>query len=458
MNGKSNSSVVKKKEIEIESNDKKIQKRKEKYLKKVSIDHVDDEEFRRLYYFDKRIVKTLYNKLIQVNKKLKEEYLLWALSYLLFKHSHEKKAMEYGVSRRTYQCRIWDVFNAIDSLKPITSFSDRKKTSIKNEFNSSEEESYISLILDVAFFPFSNREVQYVGKGGPGLIYEIGFSPIDGEILYLNGPHPAAFQNIMVFREGFLYDTDFEKGEMVLGTKSHRGEPDKIITPHLDPSNTEQELQNNWLKSKRQVSDKIMGIIKQFKISHTGWSSSIEKHQLAISFLLYAINLTIIRDRDPKLLDEINDRHSDISYQQHLQQQHHSQSHQPHHPLQVQPQSISLFQSHLFKSHLLHQPQYNDEENDHDDEEDTEYDEHNNNRLNKYIINNIKNKNNLKYINNLNNSNSTISTINNTNSYEDYDSDEETIENHSNSIFTKNNHLNKPMFFCISSRAHIEKV
>ncbi|KAM9992057.1 hypothetical protein ACTFIZ_012733 [Dictyostelium cf. discoideum] len=251
-----NKSEKKNKKIKIDKKNKKVKKEKKK---RIEIDDINDKKFKKKYGFTKIVVLQLWSDLEHYNNSITEQDVLWTLDYLRYYSGFDDRASKYDISDRTLMTHVWKVIDTASKLQSLSQLVDRHKQPVKDLSISGGqlfENPHLTLAVDTSFFPIKTKDDSFFNPkySGKGLKYEFGCSLYDGEILWVNGPFKAPAADITIFRES-LGKVLMEPGERFIGDKGYRGEEQKILTPHVEPTNRDmspiEKLENAFVKRKR---------------------------------------------------------------------------------------------------------------------------------------------------------------------------------------------------------------
>ncbi|KAM9985952.1 hypothetical protein ACTFIZ_002328 [Dictyostelium cf. discoideum] len=300
-----NKSEKKNKKIKIDKKNKKVKKEKKK---RIEIDDINDKKFKKKYGFTKIVVLQLWSDLEHYNNSITEQDVLWTLDYLRYYSGFDDRASKYDISDRTLMTHVWKVIDTASKLQSLSQLVDRHKQPVKDLSVSGGqlfENPHLTLAVDTSFFPIKTKDDSFFNPkySGKGLKYEFGCSLYDGEILWVNGPFKAPAADITIFRES-LGKVLMEPGERFIGDKGYRGEEQKILTPHVEPTNRDmspiEKLENAFVKRKRIIIENVFSVIKRFNCFKHKWNSSFLRHSNALTLIVHSYNLSIILERQRK--------------------------------------------------------------------------------------------------------------------------------------------------------------
>jgi hypothetical protein len=125
--------------------------------------------------------------------------------------------------------------------------------------------------------PFDKKWFSHKFKG-PGLRYEIGVAIQSGDIVWINGPYPCgSWPDIKIFRHRLMQH--IPAGEKVEADAGYRGQRDKIRTPGMFVSRSDQRAKAN-ARARHETANK--------RLKQWGCLSQTYRHELNFHYRIFS--------------------------------------------------------------------------------------------------------------------------------------------------------------------------
>ena len=157
-------------------------------------------------------------------------HLLWALMFLKVYAAEEVNATIAGVHEDTFRKWSWLFTKAIFNLHwRVILWENRLRGDVGNTCKISVDGTDFRILNRT---PFWKGWFSFKFKTA-GLRYEVGVNIMTGDIVWIEGPHPAGkMPDITIFRLRLKHV--LPDGEKVIADKGYRGEPNKVVIDHPD--------------------------------------------------------------------------------------------------------------------------------------------------------------------------------------------------------------------------------
>lgn len=221
-------------------------------------------------------------RLLKPTKKIargaRPRHLLWAFIFLRVYGSEKQNCLLAKCKcRKTYRFWTWAFLEALANL-------DQKLIRFEKRFEGWDPTNAALITVDGTDCrikePSPFNPVWWSHKfNGPGVKYEIGICIATGDIVWVNGPFPAAFSDKQIF------DSELSlrlfPGEMVEADGGYTGRP-QIATPGMGKTSRSRKAKSQA----RGRHENVNGLAKAFNCLDTRWRHDLDKHGIAMRAIL----------------------------------------------------------------------------------------------------------------------------------------------------------------------------
>lgn len=222
----------------------------------------------------------------------KREHLLWALHYLkqypnfkVMRKTMKKKKVDKLVAQNTMTKWVWYFIYELRDLEHVVILWENRLT------NDRGNDCLVS--VDCTDCPFPQCLLKKDGKKivnkalytcklhGPGLRYEIAFSILTNDIVWINGPFlPGKFNDITIFKFSLIHK--LEDGERVEADDAYVSEsPQFVVCPASMSSREEEESCSKRIQGRHEILNnhlKFWTCLKKPFVGKGTTEEKIEKH------------------------------------------------------------------------------------------------------------------------------------------------------------------------------------
>ena len=162
------------------------------------------------------------------------DHLLMMLHWLKSYCKESELSGRFGLNEKTLRGKLWTYIRGIQSLKAV------KIKWIWDDPSVDQDTVFIFMVDGVHCQTYEERKnptanVYSHKSGGPGLAYEIAIAIRHNQVVWVNGPFPAAVHDITMFRKRLKHK--IPKGKRGIGDSGYTGEPNLIIG-HVEVSSS----------------------------------------------------------------------------------------------------------------------------------------------------------------------------------------------------------------------------
>ncbi|EGC29872.1 hypothetical protein DICPUDRAFT_84156 [Dictyostelium purpureum] len=255
--------------------------------RKVINDYSDD-TISKLFGCNRNIMTTLWNLISPLNLFYQED-LIRLMDFITNYQSMFVLATNYSISEKTLRERLWFCLERLtDKIPPIDiRFRFISNHGTKNLKFAANPGSYCLTAIDSSGFPFQSSDKKFISarhENRTELKYQMLVNISNGMVCHVHGPCPSNMDDIT------LYHKDYSGEERLIC-------PIDKAQPNLD---TNEELYNMWVSSKRKCIKNVFKKYKRYKSMSSPFRSDGEKHFRIVKLITYIININIAGD----LLDE----------------------------------------------------------------------------------------------------------------------------------------------------------
>jgi hypothetical protein len=166
-------------------------------------------------------------------KQLK--HMLMALYFLRAYPTEERQAAIFHVSDRTVRTATWKFIAKISALFKDKVYWPKKWRKGHPEVNGEDVPTFLLTVDGVHCRVSEAKTVEYKKMYShkfhqAAFDYEIGLSVYESRLVWVNGPFPASFNDISIFRMGLKQK--IPRGKLIIADNGYRGEARYISTPN----------------------------------------------------------------------------------------------------------------------------------------------------------------------------------------------------------------------------------
>lgn len=159
------------------------------------------------------------------------KHLTWALMFMNLYLTEVISTSLAGADEKTFRKWVWLFVEAIEAKTyDVIRFERRLENRNGNVCTISVDGVDFAIMEPRPNWNNKRRWSGYFSEkfNGPGLRYEIGMCISTGNFVWVNGPFPAAYSDLQIFRKDLI--DEMGEGEKVVADQGYNGEKDYIVT------------------------------------------------------------------------------------------------------------------------------------------------------------------------------------------------------------------------------------